>query len=94
MVVSRLVPEICFSSNRRFARNVSKVFDTICVLRIDGSQDKKKRDCPGDLIPEVRLLWTTGVTGEKVQTQIQRRRPEALSKAFLLNRINHLVGLK
>ena len=38
------------------------------VSRIATTENRKKVDCPGDFIPEVRLVWTTGVLGVKVSS--------------------------
>ena len=35
-------------------------------FRIAEIHDERKIDCPGDFIPEVKLVWTTGKTGVKV----------------------------
>ena len=37
------------------------------MYRIEESVDVKKYKTPGDLIPELRLLWTTGEAGVKVR---------------------------
>ena len=37
--------------------------------RIDNSTDQIKFEYPGNLIPELRLVWTTGIDGVKVQNK-------------------------